>query len=118
MHGSYVPSVSPRRGYDMADERTSDRDVEAMRDIVVVAAYRYRDAMRRYMGEQAAAVESGASLDELVRSNWSSFEEAARAEEELFSLLDRLDAMPVSDEHGARARHGAQARPQHGDEQG
>lgn len=58
----------------------------------VTAARRYRDLMRRYLAEQAALLARGASLDEMVRSNWEGFGETADAEEELFALLDDLDA--------------------------
>ncbi|MCA1670215.1 MAG: hypothetical protein LC793_23090 [Thermomicrobia bacterium] len=59
---------------------------------VMAAARRYRDLMRWYLAEQAGLVARGASLDEMVRSNWERFGEAADAEEELFVLLDDLDA--------------------------
>jgi hypothetical protein len=82
----------------VAEEGSEDRDVEVMREGVVTAAQRYRDAMRRYLGEQAAAVARGASLDALVQCNWESFAQTARAEEELFALVDRLDAMEAEGE--------------------
>ncbi len=71
----------------MADAERAER-MEA----VVAVARRFRDAMRRYMAEQTEMIDRGVSLDDLVRSNWSRFAEAAAAEEELFALLDTFDA--------------------------
>jgi hypothetical protein len=59
---------------------------------VIAAARRYRDLMRQYLAEQREMVERGASLDEMVTSNWGHFAETATAEEDLFGLLDDLDA--------------------------
>lgn len=61
-------------------------------EAVVAGARRYRDLMRQYMAEQTELIARGASLDELVTSNWERFAETAAAEEELFALLDDLDA--------------------------
>jgi hypothetical protein len=47
--------------------------------------------MRQYMAEQVTAIERGTPLNDLVTSNWQSFQEVARAEEVLFALLDALD---------------------------
>lgn len=81
----------------MDGARRSERDIGRMRDRVIEAALRYRDAMRRYMADQAEAMERGASLDDLVIGNREGFEAAARAEEELFALLDRLEEMQAGD---------------------
>ncbi len=60
-------------------------------EMVIAAARQYRDAMRRYIAEQAILMDRGTALDDLVTSNWEGFARAAAAEEELFALLDTLD---------------------------
>jgi hypothetical protein len=62
--------------------------LEALREVIIVAALHYRDAMRRYQAEQAEAIAGGLGLEELVAGNWKSYVAAARAEEQLFALLD------------------------------
>ena len=76
----------------MTEKRSEDRDVEAMCEAAIAAAIRYRDAMRAYMARQIAAIDTGVSLEDLVLSNQAGFQAAARAEEELFALLDTLEA--------------------------
>lgn len=85
----------------MTQERSESRDVEAMRQVVIAAARVYRDAMRTYLAGQLAAIDGGASLNELVLRNQGGFQQAARAEEELFALLDRLDGMETMQESEA-----------------
>ena len=41
-------------------------------------------------------------IGELVQGNWSSFQRAAQAEEQLFALLDELDAMQAGERSEAR----------------
>lgn len=72
--------------------RVADAERAERMEAVVAVARRFRDAMRRYMAEQTEMIDRGVSLDDLVRSNWSRFAEAAAAEEELFALLDTFDA--------------------------
>jgi hypothetical protein len=71
----------------MADKRRHEQT-----EAVVAAARRYRDAMRRYFAEQADLIDQGLSLDDLITRNWDGFAQAAAAEEDLFALLDALDA--------------------------
>ena len=85
----------------MADERTQTDDARAIRDIVIEAARHYRDAMRRYLSEQVSAIEQGASLTDLATRDTDAFRVTARAEEELFALLDRLDSVRTSEPHKA-----------------
>lgn len=59
---------------------------------VIAAAHRYRDAMRRYLSEQNALMDQGASLDDLVTRNWAGFAAVVAEEEELFASLDALDS--------------------------
>jgi hypothetical protein len=80
----------------VAGEQRNSGDVEAMHAVLVAAALRYRDAMRAYMAGQAAALEQGVPLNDLMLRNQEEFHEAAQAEEVLFALLDTLDAMQVS----------------------
>jgi hypothetical protein len=77
----------------VTDEQSRNRDLGAMREEVIAAALRYRDAMRAYLAGQAEAMAQGATLDELMLRNQEGFQQAAQAEEELFSLLDRLEAL-------------------------
>jgi hypothetical protein len=58
---------------------------------VVAAARRYRDLMRRYQRDQAELVAGGASLEDLVTTNWERFAETSAAEADLFASLDALD---------------------------
>jgi hypothetical protein len=57
----------------------------------IAAARRYRDALRRYLAEQQAAINRGATMDELMTRHQALFQEAMQAERELFALLDALD---------------------------
>jgi hypothetical protein len=41
-------------------------------------------------------------IDELVQGNRSSFQQAAQADEQLFALLDELDAMQAGERSEAR----------------
>jgi hypothetical protein len=59
---------------------------------IIDTARRYRDTLRRYMREQAALVAEGAGLEALLSTNWAQFAVVADLEEELFALLDALDA--------------------------
>src|SRR5262245_5550628 len=93
-------------GCALTEERSKDRDVKAMHAIVVAAALRYRDVMRAYMAGQAAALEQGATLDDLMSRNQAGFQEAAQAEEVLFALLDRLEAMEVGETHREQPAEG------------
>jgi hypothetical protein len=77
----------------MADGGCGPAPAEAMRAVIVAAALHYRDTMRRYLGEQTEAIASGEPLDALVADNWGTFQEAVRAEERLFALLDTLEAI-------------------------
>jgi hypothetical protein len=79
----------------VTEERSEGREVEAMRQVVIAAALQFRDAMRAYMVGQVAALAQGATLDETVLRNQEGFHQAAQAEEMLFGLLDRLEAMTV-----------------------
>jgi hypothetical protein len=74
------------------EERSEDREVAAIRAAAIAAAIRYRDAMREYMAQQVAAIDTGVSLEDLVLHNQAGFQAAAREEEELFALLDALEA--------------------------
>lgn len=75
----------------MADGGGQDRSLGALREVIVAAALHYRDAMRRYQAEQAAAIAEGRSLEELVTGNWPAYEAAVRAEGQLFALLDSYE---------------------------
>jgi hypothetical protein len=68
-----------------------DRDAAEVERIIDTAR-RYRDALRRYMREQAALAAEGAGLEVLVSTNWGGFAVVADLEEELFALLDAIDA--------------------------
>jgi hypothetical protein len=81
----------------VTEKQNESRNVEAMCEIVIAAASRYRDAMRRYMVDQAEAIDSGMSLDDLVLRNQEGFQTAARAEEELFALLDILETIQADE---------------------
>jgi hypothetical protein len=91
----------------VTEERSNDWEGRAMRQ-VVIAALRYRDAMRRYMAGQVTAIDGGATLDELLRRNQAGFQAAARAEEELFALLDTLERMQAYE--GGRQRPESEQR--------
>lgn len=66
---------------------------------VVSSAVVYRGLMADYLARQAAYVEQGKTVDELVIGSWQLFEEVARAENRLFSALDALEeAQAISDE--------------------
>jgi hypothetical protein len=62
-------------------------------EAIVAVARRYRDAMRRYMREQADLAAHGAGLDALVTTNWEEFAAVTALEEELFARLDTFDAV-------------------------
>ncbi len=64
-----------------------------MREVIVAAAIHYRDAMRQYQAEQAAAMASGANLEELVTGSWPAYHMVIRAEEQLFALLDSYEEL-------------------------
>jgi hypothetical protein len=59
---------------------------------IIATARRYRDTLRRYMREQAALAAEGAGLEALLSTNWERFAAVADLEEELFALLDAIDA--------------------------
>jgi hypothetical protein len=67
-----------------------DRDAAEV-ERIVDAARRYRDALRRYMREQASLAAEGAGLQALLSTNWEGFAVVADLEEELFALLDTVD---------------------------
>jgi hypothetical protein len=67
------------------------RDAAEM-ERILDAARHYRDALRRYMQEQAALAAEGAGLEALLSTNWERFAVVADLEEELFTLLDAFDA--------------------------
>jgi hypothetical protein len=77
----------PTRDRMDAIKQVSDQQAQ----LIVNAARHYRDAMRRYMAEQAAAMANGTTLTDLVTDNWESFQGVMQAEEVLFALLDALD---------------------------
>lgn len=58
---------------------------------VVSTAVVYRGLMEDYLAQQAAYVEQGKTVDELVVESWQLFEEVARAEARLFDALDALE---------------------------
>jgi hypothetical protein len=68
-----------------------DRDAAEV-ERVIDTARRYRDALRRYMREQAALVAERAGLEFLLSTNWERFAAVADLKEELFALLDVIDA--------------------------
>lgn len=71
---------------------TDDHIAHEQETAIVAAARQYRDSMRRYSTERAGALHERTTVDDLVTCIWLSFREAMRAEEELFTLLDALDA--------------------------
>lgn len=58
---------------------------------VVSGAAVYRGLMEDYLARQAAYVEQGKTVDELVIGSWDRYEEVARAEARLFAALDALE---------------------------
>jgi hypothetical protein len=68
-----------------------DRDAAEV-ERVIDAARRYRDTLRRYMRGQAALVAERAGLEFLLSTNWERFAAVADLKEELFALLDAIDA--------------------------
>lgn len=68
-------------------------DIQCPKKIAAVidAAFRYRDAMRQYIAEQAMRIDHGATLDDLMATTSDCYRITAHAEEELFALLDALD---------------------------
>jgi hypothetical protein len=81
---------------EMSDEMSVDMAGAVMSELrgrVIVVATRYRDAMRRYLGQQAEAVARGALLDDLVAETWAAFQDVMQQEEALFALLDTMEAM-------------------------
>jgi hypothetical protein len=75
-------------GAALIDEHLSYEQANA----IGAAARRYRDALRHYTTERATVLDERAVVADLVTRIWTSFREAMRAEEELFALLDALDA--------------------------
>jgi hypothetical protein len=83
-----VNRITSARGAALIDDHISHEQATA----IVVAARHYRDSMRQYLTERAGALHERTTVDDLVTCIWLSFREAMRAEEELFTLLDALDA--------------------------
>jgi hypothetical protein len=80
--------ITAAREAAMIDDHISHEQATA----IVTASRHYRDAMRRYLTERAVALHGRTTVDDLVTCIWLAFREAMRAEEELFTLLDALDA--------------------------
>lgn len=64
-------------------------------EAVAEAAREYRAAMRRYINDQTRLLDAGMSLDEIMERNWGRFAETMRAKEQLYAILDALDAPPL-----------------------
>jgi hypothetical protein len=87
-----VEVVVNERSHEMSVDMAGAAPSE-LRGRVIVVATRYRDSMRRYLGQQAEAMARGALLDDLVAESWAAFQDVMQQEEELFALLDTLEAM-------------------------
>jgi hypothetical protein len=72
----------------MTDKHLSHEQLLA----IAAAARRYRDAMWHYLAERTQVLDDHAVVEDLVTCIWKTFREAMRAEQELFALLDTLDA--------------------------
>jgi hypothetical protein len=81
------PQAGPHCGAHPAARATRTQLVEA----VAIAATAYRHLMARYNAGQAALMDEGVGLDELVTGTWEQFEAVAAAEARLFALVDALD---------------------------
>lgn len=68
-----------------------DGDIFLKLLMVASAAVVYRQQMETYQAQQAALVEQGTTVEEMVAGNWKLFEEVARAEQRLFEALDNLE---------------------------
>ena len=91
-HGENAVSINNheihlKRGGCSSAAETRAQLIEA----VAIAATSYRHLMARYNAQQAALMEEGVVLDELVTRTWEQFEAVAAAEERLFALVDALD---------------------------
>lgn len=62
--------------------------------LVASAAFVYRQQMEEYLARQAALVEQGITVEEMVTINWQLFEAVARAEQRLFAAIDDLEDLP------------------------
>jgi hypothetical protein len=67
-------------------------EMQTQANAIIAAARGYRDTMRHYLAERERVLDDRAVVDDLVTCLWTAFREAMRAEQELFALLDRLDA--------------------------
>lgn len=82
-------------GAGPGDDDIASVDQELLRRLLLVAsvALVYRERLQAYLAQQAAFVEQGKTVDELIAATWELFEEVARAEQHLFAALDELEPL-------------------------
>lgn len=86
-----APGSSAERGSGPEGVAIVDEAVLMKLLVVASAAFVYRQQTEVYMARQAALIERGATVDEMVTANWQLFEEVARAEQRLFEAIDDLE---------------------------
>lgn len=81
--------IATRRPFAVRLQGSTEERLHRLEE-VAAAAQVFRSIMECYRTEQAALVEQGVSLDDLVRTNWIQFEQVVAAEERLFAAIDGL----------------------------